>query len=66
MKRLSSLVAASFLVVTATAVAAPLPGAQPQCDDHDKKGDTKDDKKNDKDKKDAKGGDTKPKPPAFY
>jgi hypothetical protein len=64
MKRLSSLVVASFLVVTATAVAAPV--AQPQCDDHGKKGETKEDKKDDKDKKDAKGGDPKPKPPAFY
>ena len=68
MKRLSSLAVASFLVVTASAVAAPLQHAQPQCDDHDKKGDAKEEKKGDKDKKDAKGdngGNTKPKPPAF-
>jgi hypothetical protein len=67
MKLLSNLVAASFLVVTATAVAAPV--AQPQCDDHGKKGETKEDKKDDKDKKGGQGdksGDTKPKPPAFY
>jgi hypothetical protein len=61
MKRLSSLVVASVLALSASAVAAP----QPLCDDHGKK-DTKDDKKDDKENKDAKGGDTKPKPPAFY
>jgi hypothetical protein len=62
MKRLSSLVAASILALSASAVAAP----QPLCDDHGKKGD---EKKDDKEKKDGQGdksGDTKPKPPAFY
>ncbi|HKY38329.1 MAG TPA: hypothetical protein VJN18_20440 [Polyangiaceae bacterium] len=70
MKRLFSPIVASFLVMTASAVAAPVAvspqRAEPLCDDHDKKGDkTKDDKKDDKEKKDAKGGDTKPKPPAL-
>jgi hypothetical protein len=61
MKRLSSLIAASFLLASATAVAAPVSvvHAQPQCGD-DKKGD---DKKGD-DKKDDKSGDTKPKAPS--
>jgi hypothetical protein len=47
---------ASFLLASATAVAAPVSvDAQPQCGD-DKKGD---------DKKDDKSGDTKPKNPSF-